>query len=77
MGELFGLEHPAIHEIVKNMNRNIFDIHQQFYEKKKSVDEICSFNDIDKLTTWAMILDGKDDLERLKKLDVTLKVYDV
>jgi len=52
------------------------DICGQFYEKKKSVDEICSFNDMDKLTTWVMILDGKDDLERLKML-VIYKRYGI
>ena len=76
----------------KNMGENIFSIYQQFYgkveenipivcaqfwDKRKSVDEICALNDMDEITTWTMILDGKDDLERLKKLDVTMKVYDV
>ena len=66
-GEIFGLGRPTANEIVGKLQMQKSDICQQFYEKRKSVDEICSFNDIDKLTTWAMILDGKDDLERLKK----------
>jgi len=76
----------------KNMDENIFSIYQQFYgkvgenipivcaqfwNKRKSAGEICALNDMDEITTWAMILGSKDDLERLKKLDVTLKVYDV
>jgi len=75
-GGLLGLAQPRTHEIIGNMNRNISDICQQFYEKKKSAEEICSFNDMDKITTLAMILDGKDDLEMLKKL-VIYKRYGI
>jgi DNA methylase. len=32
---------------------------------------------LDKLTTWAIILDGKNDLERFEMLNIPLKVYDV
>jgi hypothetical protein len=76
-GELFGLKQQSVGKITTNVNDNISGIHQQFYQKKKSVDEICSFNDLDRLTTWAMILDGKNDLERFEELNVPLKVYDV
>jgi len=48
VGELFGLGRQAIEKNAKNMDENIFSICQQFYQKKKSVDEICSFNDMDK-----------------------------
>jgi len=38
MGELFGLVHSRTHEIIGNVNKNISDICQQFYEKKKSAE---------------------------------------
>ena len=76
VGELFGLEHPAVAKINGKVEENIPIVCAQFWNKRKSADEICAFNDMDKITTWAMILDGKDGLEMLKKL-VIYKRYGI
>jgi hypothetical protein len=45
--KLFGSGRQTANEIVTKLQMQKSDIRGQFYEKKKSVDEICSFNDMD------------------------------
>ena len=46
-GELFGLEHDAARNISKKVEENAPIVRSQFYSKRKSLDKICSFTDID------------------------------
>ena len=64
VGELFGLTQTGIEGINEKLNRNIFVICQQFYQKINLLMRYAP------LTTLAMILDGKEDLEKLEKLDI-------
>jgi len=58
-GELFGLERSVASKIVQNVDSNILNIRQQFYEKKKSVGGICSFNNMDaEKGGWSIWIDA-------------------
>ncbi|MGB9672048.1 MAG: MarR family transcriptional regulator [Candidatus Norongarragalinales archaeon] len=63
IAELFGLTRQAVSNIVKNLTSQIFSIREQFYERDKSVEEIAGFYCLDTITVWAIVLQGKDDLD--------------
>ena len=61
IGELVDLSRQQIDNIANNFN---FENICMFYEKGREVSEIAEINGLDLITTWAIILDGLDDLER-------------
>jgi hypothetical protein len=70
VGEIFGLTQAWVSGIIRNMDRNISNICKQFYEKKKSVEEICA------LTIWTQKKAGglfglmREDIGKIgKRLD--------
>ena len=66
IGKLFGLTEGGIRKIRTNFTSKKSTIQDQFYKERKSVDEIAQFFNLDIVTTWGIILEGKDDLERFK-----------
>ena len=63
-GKLFGLTHQQISNIANKFATEVSDIQTQFYNKRKSVEELAKFYNLDKITSWAIILQDKNDLER-------------
>jgi len=55
--------HAPISKIVSNIDSNILHIQQQ-YEQGKSVEEVAQFNNLDLITAWRMVLQGKSDEDR-------------
>jgi len=76
-GKLFGLTRQRAEQIASNFDSEKSSIQHQFFQKKKTIKEICEFSEMDELTAWTMILDGKEDIERFKILGVKPKAYDV
>ena len=66
IGELFGLGRERVSQIVKNFATEVSNIQNQFHEKRKPVEEIAQFYNLDDITVWAIVLQGKDDLERFE-----------
>jgi len=66
IGKLFGLAQRTISDISEKFATEVSAIQKLFYEKGKSVSEIAKFYNLDDITTWAIVLQGKDDLERFK-----------
>jgi len=66
IGELFGLTHQQISNIANNFATEVSGIQNQFYEKHKAIEEIAKFYNLDDITVWAIVLQGKNDEERLK-----------
>jgi len=66
IGELFELTQPATLNIIKKFATEVSYIQDQFYEKHKSVEELAEFYNLDDITVWAILLQGKSDLERFE-----------
>ena len=66
VGELFGLNQPAIFNIIKKFATEVSYVQDQFYEKHKSVKELAEFYNLDDVTVWAILLQDKNDLERFE-----------
>jgi hypothetical protein len=66
IGILFGLTQPAILNIIKKFTTEVSYIQDQFYEKHKPISELAKFYNLDDITTWAIVLQAKSDLERFK-----------
>jgi len=60
----FELDQSRIAQIISKLTRVKTLIKSDFYDKKKAVEEICKYYHIDEPLAWAIILDGKNDLER-------------
>jgi len=65
IGKLFGLDFRTVSVISKKFATEVIGIQQQFYKKHKPISEIAKFYNLDDITTWAIVLQGKDDVERL------------
>jgi len=65
IGKYFGLTEGAVRDIRKNFDVEVSAIQDQ-YKKRKSVEEIAKFYNLDDVTTWAIILQGKNDIERFQ-----------
>jgi len=66
IGKLFKLDNSVVSRILQKFDSEVLQIQDQFYENHKSVSEIAKFYNLDDITTWAIVLQGKDDLERFK-----------
>lgn len=64
IGDQFGLSRTAITTIVKNINSNKTDIQRLFHEQNATIDQIFELYNYSPTVLWAIILEGKDDLER-------------
>jgi DNA modification methylase/plasmid maintenance system antidote protein VapI len=64
IADIFGLDRSTVSKNVKNLTSQFIHIQEQFYDKHKSVEEIAEFYGLDITTAWAIILQGKSDLER-------------
>ena len=74
---------PAISKIITEWKQFYSVIQNDFYVKRKSIDEIVKYYHLNVPLTWAIILDGKDDSERFKLFgnpeyqDNTPRIYNV
>jgi hypothetical protein len=69
IGELVGLGRSTVTENVGKLNElNLSTVKVDSFEKGKSIAEVAEYYHLDYPLTWAVLLGGKDDLERLKKL---------
>jgi len=60
IGRIFNLSQPGISRRILQISKNeICNIQHQYFENKKSVEEIAQFHNMDVVTTWSMILEGK------------------
>jgi DNA-binding MarR family transcriptional regulator len=64
IADMFGLDRSTVSKNVKNLTSQFIHIKEQFYDKHKPIEEIAEFYGLDITTTWAIILQGKSDLER-------------
>jgi DNA modification methylase len=64
IADIFGLDRSTVSKNVKNLTSQFIHIQEQFYDKHKPVEEIAEFYGLDITTAWAIILQGKSDLER-------------
>lgn len=64
IAEKVGLAQNRISQIINNFNFENIDI---FYKKGTEVSEIAKINGLDLATTWNIILEGKEDIERFKE----------
>ena len=66
IGELFGLAQQTVSDITEKFATEVFGIQEQFYKKHKSVEELAEFYNLNDVTVWAILLQGKDELERFE-----------
>jgi len=66
IGELVGMEQPHVSENIRKLNYFKNSIISDFYDKGKSAEEIAEYYQLDLPLTWAIILEGKTDLERFE-----------
>jgi transcriptional regulator with XRE-family HTH domain len=64
IADVFGVNQSTVSRIMQNLTSQILHIQEQFYDKHKPVEEIAEFYGLDITTAWAIILQGKSDLER-------------
>jgi transcriptional regulator with XRE-family HTH domain len=64
IADVFGVNQSTVSRIMQNLTSQILHIQEQFYGKHKQVEEIAEFYGLDITTAWAIILQGKSDLER-------------
>jgi transcriptional regulator with XRE-family HTH domain len=64
IGRQFNLDQTRVSQIISGLSQLKALIKSDFYEKRKSVEEICQYYHIDEPLAWALILDGKSDLDR-------------
>lgn len=64
IGDQFGLKQSAINAIIKNINSSKTDIQRLFHEQNATIDQIFELYNYSPTVLWAIILEGKDDLER-------------
>jgi len=66
IGKQVGFSQGRVSEIIDNVSTYITDIQNQFFKKNKSVSEIAEYRNLEPITVWSMVLDGKKDRERFK-----------
>jgi len=66
ISSLFGLTQGAASQIIKKFTSEVSNIQKQFLERQKTVEEIAKFYNLDDITAWAVILQGREDLERFE-----------
>lgn len=66
IGEVVGITQPEVSEIITKFNQFNSVIKSDFYEKRKKVEDIAEYYHFDIPLTWAILLEGKDDVERFK-----------
>jgi DNA modification methylase/uncharacterized ParB-like nuclease family protein len=64
MGRHFTLDQTRVSQIISGLSQLKTLIKPDFYEKRKPIEKICEYYRIDEPLAWAIILDGKSDLER-------------
>jgi DNA modification methylase len=60
----YTLDQSRVAQIISELTQVKTLIIPDFYEKRKSIEQICEFYRIDEPLAWAIILDGKRDLDR-------------
>lgn len=68
IGELVGINQGTVSYFIDKLNELNSSIISGFFEKGKALSEIAEYYHLDLPLTWAIVLEGKEDLERLKKL---------
>ena len=67
IGRIFNSQQSGISKRIFQISKNeIRNIQHQYFENKKLVEEIAQFHNMDLITTWSIILDGKSDEERFE-----------
>jgi len=64
IAQQFVLDQSRIAQIISELTEVKTLIISDYYEKRKSVEEICQYYHVDEPLVWAIVLNGKDDLER-------------
>jgi len=68
IGEVIGIDQRTVSYSTKKFNEFNSLVKSDFFEKDKSLKEVADYYHLDHPLTWAILLEGRDDLERLKKL---------
>ena len=67
-GSVFGVTPSTMTEIYEKLQTQDSVIQNSYYKDKKTIEQIKEFNHLDEITTWGIILKGKDNLERQEKV---------
>jgi len=77
IGSIVGLKQNTVSENIAKLNEFKSTIIHDFYDKAKPVEEIAEYYNLDMPLLWAILLEGKNDKERMELFGVTPKDYDV
>lgn len=85
IGNLVGMKDGGVRSTVYKLKEfNLETIKSDFYDKRKPIEEIAEYYHLDIPLTWALALEGMDDVSRLEKLsennnglDCNPRPYDV
>lgn len=67
IGNMVGITDSAVRMAVSELKQfNLLTIKSDFYEKNKSAESIAEYYHLDSPLTWAILLEGKDNIERFK-----------
>ncbi len=77
IGELVDLDQSVVSRNMHKLNEFNSYITSDFYDKGKPVEEIAEYYNLDMPLLWAILLEGKNDKERMELFGVTPKDYDV
>lgn len=66
VANLFGITQGTVSANIDNIKSSISSIISDFYEDHKTSETITEYYDIDFPLFWAIVLEGKDDLERFE-----------
>ena len=64
IADVMGLTHQRVSQIASKL-KNLSLLAKSDFEDGKSIGEICRYHSVDEVLAWALILEGKSDLERL------------
>jgi hypothetical protein len=64
IGEIYGISKETVYESLGKFSK--LNLPNDFYERHKPVEEIAKYYHLDIPLTWAIILDGKSDIERFE-----------
>jgi hypothetical protein len=59
IGQLFELRQNTISDIIGGLTQIKTAVMDAFFKEHKTIEEICSYFQIDEVLAWALVLDGK------------------
>jgi len=66
ISSILNISQQFVSQITSNFRNLKTLVFSDFHEKHKSIEEICQYYQIDEPLAWAIILEGKSDLERFE-----------